>query len=256
MVLPQTAQQVAGVRRRRSAVRGPGSGTGLSGETLPHPEGVLIVTTRMRRILEIDVVATIHNDLVPAIPQPAQIGVGDQRPAGCPAQKMLFPDHQKTTVRQPVHAVPGGFGPGATTSPLPSRSTATISCAPQFENHRHPSCHRGDSPTTRPLIKIGGSTIAFHLRPAGSASAVSSASTRTVSERIDTTRSRTSDRSRTRDDAPSQGDQHPPIGTTGRQQAGSVAAWFWMGCRVARWTCSRAFGGVPAGCWSCLAPVV
>src|SRR5262249_62044183 len=32
-----------------------GSGTGLSGGALPHARGVLIVTSRMRRILEIDI---------------------------------------------------------------------------------------------------------------------------------------------------------------------------------------------------------
>src|SRR5438067_6991780 len=45
------------------------------------------------------------------------------------------------------------------TSLLPSRSTATISCAPQFENHRRPSCQRGDSPTTRPVISACSSDM-------------------------------------------------------------------------------------------------
>ena len=58
VVLPQTAEQVAGVVRACAAAGVPfvarGSGTGLSGGALPHAEGVLIVTSRMRRILEID----------------------------------------------------------------------------------------------------------------------------------------------------------------------------------------------------------
>ena len=32
-----------------------GSGTGLSGGALPHAEGVLIVTSQMREILEVDI---------------------------------------------------------------------------------------------------------------------------------------------------------------------------------------------------------
>ncbi|HEX6870901.1 MAG TPA: FAD-linked oxidase C-terminal domain-containing protein [Micromonosporaceae bacterium] len=34
-----------------------GSGTGLSGGALPHPDGVLIVTSRMRRVLEVDLIS-------------------------------------------------------------------------------------------------------------------------------------------------------------------------------------------------------
>src|SRR5215510_15030016 len=40
------------------------------------------------------------------------------------------------------------------TSLLPSRSTATTSCMPQLENHRRPSCQRGDSPNPIPVNKI------------------------------------------------------------------------------------------------------
>ncbi|MDQ3886784.1 MAG: FAD-binding protein, partial [Actinomycetota bacterium] len=58
VVLPETTEQVVGVVRACAAAGVPfvarGSGTGLSGGALPHAEGVLIVTSRMRRILEID----------------------------------------------------------------------------------------------------------------------------------------------------------------------------------------------------------
>ena len=59
VVLPTTADQVAAVVRL-CADRGVpfvprGAGTGLSAGALPHAEGVLIVTSRMRRIIEIDV---------------------------------------------------------------------------------------------------------------------------------------------------------------------------------------------------------
>ncbi|MGW2161771.1 FAD-linked oxidase C-terminal domain-containing protein [Nonomuraea sp. NPDC001699] len=58
VVLPATAEQVAGVVRRCNDFGVPfvarGSGTGLSGGALPREDGVLIVTSRMRRILEID----------------------------------------------------------------------------------------------------------------------------------------------------------------------------------------------------------
>ncbi|MEU5860548.1 FAD-linked oxidase C-terminal domain-containing protein [Nonomuraea sp. NPDC047529] len=58
VVLPATAEQVAGVVRMCNDFGVPfvarGSGTGLSGGALPREDGVLIVTSRMRRILEID----------------------------------------------------------------------------------------------------------------------------------------------------------------------------------------------------------
>jgi glycolate oxidase len=57
-VLPGTAAEVAAVVRACAAAGVPwvarGSGSGLSGGALPVEEGVLIVLTRMRRILEVD----------------------------------------------------------------------------------------------------------------------------------------------------------------------------------------------------------
>jgi glycolate oxidase len=59
VVLPDTAEQIAAIVRECVAAGVPyvarGSGTGLSGGALPRTDGVLIVTTRMRRILSIDV---------------------------------------------------------------------------------------------------------------------------------------------------------------------------------------------------------
>src|SRR5262249_60372242 len=59
VVLPRTAPEVAAVVRECAMAKVPfvarGSGTGLSGGALPHAEGVLIVTSRMRRILEVDI---------------------------------------------------------------------------------------------------------------------------------------------------------------------------------------------------------
>src|SRR5436190_8726612 len=58
VVLPETAEQVAGVVRACAAAGVPfvarGSGTGLSGGALASVDGVLIVTSRMRKIIEID----------------------------------------------------------------------------------------------------------------------------------------------------------------------------------------------------------
>src|SRR5918997_93060 len=52
-------------------------------------------------------------------------------------------------------------GPCATTSLLPSRSTATISSVPQWANQSRPSCQRGDSPITRSLNRtwVSGADI-------------------------------------------------------------------------------------------------
>ncbi|MEU4160218.1 FAD-linked oxidase C-terminal domain-containing protein [Actinoplanes sp. NPDC026670] len=57
VVLPRTAAQVAAVVRACAEERVPfvarGSGTGLSGGALPHADGVLIVTSQLRDILEV-----------------------------------------------------------------------------------------------------------------------------------------------------------------------------------------------------------
>jgi glycolate oxidase len=61
VVLPSSSEQVAAVVRACAAARVPfvarGSGTGLSGGAMPHQDGVLIVMSRMRQILEIDPVS-------------------------------------------------------------------------------------------------------------------------------------------------------------------------------------------------------
>ena len=61
VVLPETAEQVAAVVRACAGAGVPfvarGSGTGLSGGALPRSDGVLIVTSRMRRVLDIDPVS-------------------------------------------------------------------------------------------------------------------------------------------------------------------------------------------------------
>ena len=58
VVLPSAAREVAAVVRACAGAGVPfvarGSGTGLSGGALPRADGVLIVTSRMRRIIEID----------------------------------------------------------------------------------------------------------------------------------------------------------------------------------------------------------
>ena len=58
VVLPRTGEEVAAVVKACARAGVPfvarGSGTGLSGGALPHADGVLIVTSRMRAILEVD----------------------------------------------------------------------------------------------------------------------------------------------------------------------------------------------------------
>lgn len=59
VVLPENTEQIRDVVRACAEHRVPfvarGSGTGLSGGALPHAEGVLLVTSKMRRILDIDI---------------------------------------------------------------------------------------------------------------------------------------------------------------------------------------------------------
>jgi glycolate oxidase len=58
VVLPDTAEQVAAIVKVCAAAGVPfvarGSGTGLSGGALPRSDGVLIVMSRMRRVIEVD----------------------------------------------------------------------------------------------------------------------------------------------------------------------------------------------------------
>ena len=58
VVLPQSAEQVADVVRACADLGVPyvarGSGTGLSGGALPHADGVLVVTSQLRAILDVD----------------------------------------------------------------------------------------------------------------------------------------------------------------------------------------------------------
>jgi glycolate oxidase len=58
VALPETTEQVAAVVRACVDAGVPyvarGSGTGLSGGALPHADGVLVVTSKLRRILEVD----------------------------------------------------------------------------------------------------------------------------------------------------------------------------------------------------------
>jgi glycolate oxidase len=59
VALPETREQVRAVVRACVEAGVPyvarGAGTGLSGGALPHPDGVLVVTSRLRRVLEVDV---------------------------------------------------------------------------------------------------------------------------------------------------------------------------------------------------------
>ena len=61
VVLPASAAEVAAIVTECAAAGVPfvarGSGTGLSGGALPHRDGVLVVMSRMREILEIDPVS-------------------------------------------------------------------------------------------------------------------------------------------------------------------------------------------------------
>ncbi len=58
VVLPETAEQVATVVRACAEHGVPfvarGAGTGLSGGALPHADGVLVVLSRMRDVVEVD----------------------------------------------------------------------------------------------------------------------------------------------------------------------------------------------------------
>lgn len=80
VVLPESAEQVAEVVRacRDAAVPfvARGSGTGLSGGALPRSDGVLVVTSRMRRVLEVDL------DAEYAVVEPGVINLAISRAVG------------------------------------------------------------------------------------------------------------------------------------------------------------------------------
>jgi glycolate oxidase len=77
VVLPNSANEVAAVvqiaRRHRVAVTARGAGTGLSGGAIPCEGGVVIVTSRMNRILEVD-----HENLL-AVVEPGVINLDISR---------------------------------------------------------------------------------------------------------------------------------------------------------------------------------
>src|SRR5680860_1786221 len=64
VVIPEDAAQLAAVIRACSEHRVPyvarGSGTGLSGGALPHADGVLVVTSKMRAITDVRPVSYTH----------------------------------------------------------------------------------------------------------------------------------------------------------------------------------------------------
>src|SRR6266566_9355502 len=72
----------------------------------------------------------------------------------------------ETTSRRPlgrksIHIGNDGNWTWTMTSLLPSRSTAMTCWAPQSENHRRSSCHRGDSPNAMPVIKVCSPGVLF-----------------------------------------------------------------------------------------------
>ena len=89
VVLPRTTDQVAAIVRACAQAGVPfvarGSGTGLSGGALPHADGVLIVTSRMRAILEVD------RDDQRAVVEPGVINLDVTR-AAAPAGYYYAPD--------------------------------------------------------------------------------------------------------------------------------------------------------------------
>ncbi len=89
VVLPQNAAQVQHCVQVCHALGAPfvarGSGTGLSGGALPHADGVLIVTSQMRRILQVDV----DNEL--AVVEPGVINL-DVTKAAAPLGWYFAPD--------------------------------------------------------------------------------------------------------------------------------------------------------------------
>jgi glycolate oxidase len=89
VVLAETTADVAATVRVCVAAGVPfvarGSGTGLSGGALPHADGVLVVTSRMRRILEVD------RDGQRAVVEPGVINLQVSR-AAAPAGYYYAPD--------------------------------------------------------------------------------------------------------------------------------------------------------------------
>jgi glycolate oxidase len=89
VVLPRSAEEVAAVvriaRRYGAPVTARGAGTGLSGGAIPCEGGVVIVTTRMNRILEVDP----HNRL--AVVEPGVVNL-DISKAAAPYDLYYAPD--------------------------------------------------------------------------------------------------------------------------------------------------------------------
>ncbi|MGH3351631.1 MAG: FAD-linked oxidase C-terminal domain-containing protein [Nocardioides sp.] len=89
VVIPETAEQLAEIVRCCAEQQIPyvarGSGTGLSGGSLPHAEGVLVVTSRLRTIKE------VRREDQRAVVEPGVINLDVSRAAG-PAGYYYAPD--------------------------------------------------------------------------------------------------------------------------------------------------------------------
>jgi len=109
VVFPETTDEVAGILRiadeRRVPVIARGSGTNLSGGTIPHQGGIVLVLTRMNRILEVSMA-----DLV-AVCQPGVRTI--ELATAAAAEGLLFPpdpgSHTTATVGGNVAECSGGL---------------------------------------------------------------------------------------------------------------------------------------------------
>jgi hypothetical protein len=109
------------------------------------------------KIADVCVAATVHP---PARPTD---GAKEVERSACTAsepsgsRRRSLPSRTDTMSNWPFGRKPipiGMLGVRVIKSWLPCRSTAPTSCAPKFTNQRRPSCQRGDSPKTSPVIKI------------------------------------------------------------------------------------------------------
>ena len=124
--------------------------------------------------VDVGVAAAVHDDLVPAVvgDRPLRSAWVTIDPSGSLRSQPLCPVDRAGGRRAASRSTNGEAVPDRGPRPrcCPRRSTATISCVPQWANHRRSSCQRGDSPITRPgqTRTCASSHACFHaatLRP-------------------------------------------------------------------------------------------
>ncbi|MGZ4518340.1 MAG: transposase, partial [Mycobacteriaceae bacterium] len=113
--------------------------------------------------VDIGVAPVVHHDVVPRLPRDlGKVGMQDQRPVGLTAQQLSLRrvHDQQPPVGEEVDAHrERRHGHNYLVAAIGAQCDHLLSA--QSENHRRPSCQRGDSPNTTPSIRTSGALTSY-----------------------------------------------------------------------------------------------